>query len=133
MTKVLHATPCSLHRYNEIRGFKSEESEKEGYLVEYTDGGGPNVSGFTGYISWSPRDIFERSYECVGEPPIKDRIARMKDELEQVQGRYERLSNWLNIQMQVIQQEELDDLYQQQSLMNQYIQILKRRIDRADH
>ena len=28
-----------------------------------TDGGKENVDGFAGYVSWSPKDVFEASYQ----------------------------------------------------------------------
>lgn len=34
----------------------------DGYLVEYQDGGKPNVEGYKGYVSWSPEDVFEKAY-----------------------------------------------------------------------
>lgn len=58
----------TLGEYNDLRGWKmppDESSAKEGYLVEYTDGGTPNHSDFDGYISWSPKEVFERAYRLV--------------------------------------------------------------------
>ena len=52
--------------YNKLRGWKvpaDENPEDEGYLVEYVDGGKPNMPGFDGYISWSPKDVFDRAYK----------------------------------------------------------------------
>lgn len=39
--------------------------DEPGYLVEYTDGGKANHPSHEGYISWSPADVFERSYRPV--------------------------------------------------------------------
>lgn len=68
-TKVVHATPMSRAVYNDFRGWTmpANENDDEGYLVEYTDGGQSNVEGYAGYISWSPKDVFERSYRAVGQ------------------------------------------------------------------
>ena len=52
--------------YNEYRGWQIPENEdpkEEGYLVEYQDGGKPCDERHAGYISWSPKDVFERSYK----------------------------------------------------------------------
>ena len=61
--------------YNEYRGWATPEGEDPqdaGYLVEYQDGGKANDSRHTGYISWSPKDVFERSYQKVPAPePIR--------------------------------------------------------------
>lgn len=63
--KELKAKPMMLGEYNKYRGWEMPENENpndEGYLVEYLDGGKPNHPGHTGYISWSPKDVFERAY-----------------------------------------------------------------------
>jgi len=64
-TKVVHARPMTLGNYNELRSWpmpRDEHPLTEGYLVEYADGDGPNVEGFAGYVTWSPKAVFERSY-----------------------------------------------------------------------
>lgn len=65
-TKIVIAEPMTRLAYNQFRGWtvpSNEDGSDEGYLVEYTDGGKPNVEGRAGYISWSPKDVFERSYK----------------------------------------------------------------------
>lgn len=67
-TKTINAKPMNRADYNTFRGWimpSDENGDDEGYLVEYTDGGKPNIPGFTGYVSWSPKDVFERSYKEV--------------------------------------------------------------------
>lgn len=64
-TKAVFAEPMTRAAYNAFRGWALPENENgadEGYLVEYADGGAPNVEGRAGYVSWSPKDVFERSY-----------------------------------------------------------------------
>lgn len=64
-TKVVHAAPMTRWDYNSLRGWDmpaNENGADEGYLVEYADGSPGNVVGFSGYVSWSPKDVFERSY-----------------------------------------------------------------------
>lgn len=64
-TKQLRAQPMTRGEYNTYRGWElpaNENEADEGYLVEYTDGGAANDSRHAGYISWSPRDVFERAY-----------------------------------------------------------------------
>lgn len=54
-SKLLQAKPMNLGDYNQYRGWKIPENEnpkKQGYLVKYPDG----------YESWSPKEIFEKSY-----------------------------------------------------------------------
>lgn len=64
-TKIVNAKPMSRLKYNQLRGWNvpaDENPADEGYLVEYQDGGRANVDGYAGYISWSPKDVFEGSY-----------------------------------------------------------------------
>lgn len=64
-TKTLNAKPMTRDEYNTLRGWPTpadENGSDEGYLVEYTDGGKPNVEGFAGYVSWSPKEQFENAY-----------------------------------------------------------------------
>lgn len=64
-TKVIHATPMNRYDYNRLRGWPLPPDEigtDEGYLVEYADGGDANVDGFAGYVSWSPKAVFDRAY-----------------------------------------------------------------------
>lgn len=69
-TKVIHARPMNRLTYNGLRGWDlpaGERGEDEGYLVEYTDRveTPQHVAGFLGYVSWSPKDVFERAYKKV--------------------------------------------------------------------
>ena len=64
-TKTINAKPMSRQAYNNLRGWEvpaDENPADDGYLVEYIDGGQANHPDFDGYISWSPKDVFERAY-----------------------------------------------------------------------
>ena len=64
-TKHLLAWPMTRGDYNKYRGWDlpgDENPDDAGYLVEYEKGGEPNHPEHAGYISWSPRDVFEGSY-----------------------------------------------------------------------
>lgn len=55
-TKALFAQPMKLGDYNIHRGWvipENEDPNREGYLVQYPDG----------YVSWSPKEVFEASYQ----------------------------------------------------------------------
>jgi hypothetical protein len=63
--KRVRATPLTLGDYLTLReqGLAEGRADEPGYLVEYLDGGEPNMPGvFDGYVSWSPKDVFERAY-----------------------------------------------------------------------
>lgn len=65
-TKKIAAKPMSRAEYNTFRGWElpsNEDGADEGYLVEYLDGGKPNVEGYAGYVSWSPKEQFEKAYQ----------------------------------------------------------------------
>lgn len=67
-TKIVLAKPMNRLEYNQYRGWEvpaDENPQDEGYLVEYVDGGKSNHEKHDGYISWSPKDVFERAYNLV--------------------------------------------------------------------
>lgn len=67
-TKLINARPMSRGEYNEIRGWQcpaDEDPSDEGFLVEYLDGGKANTHFCDGYVSWSPKAVFERAYRPV--------------------------------------------------------------------
>lgn len=87
-TKQVKARPMNRADYNTLRGWQlpaDEAGADEGYLVEYVDGGKANVEGYAGYVSWSPKDVFERAYNpCVERiqaclHSFGDILAHMKD------------------------------------------------------
>lgn len=64
-TKAVKSTAMTRKAYNDYRGWElpaNENGDDAGYLVEYLDGGKPNHEAHEGYISWSPKDVFEQSY-----------------------------------------------------------------------
>lgn len=66
--KVVNAKPMTRGDYNIFRGWTlpaDEDGADAGYLVEYIDGGKANTSEYTGYVSWSPSDVFERGYKRI--------------------------------------------------------------------
>jgi hypothetical protein len=73
-TKLVHAQPCTRAVYNELRGWEvpgDENATDEGYLIEYTDKVENMLPGFQGYVSWSPKDVFERAYRSVKHIMLK--------------------------------------------------------------
>lgn len=66
--KEINAFPMTRKAYNALRGWEvpvDENPSDEGYLVEYLDGGQRNHPEYEGYISWSPKEVFERAYRPV--------------------------------------------------------------------
>lgn len=64
--KEINAKPMKRAVYNVARGWTlpaDENGDDDGYLVEYIDGGKANTDIYAGYVSWSPKDVFERAYK----------------------------------------------------------------------
>jgi hypothetical protein len=64
-TKIIRAEPMTRAAYTTFRGWTlpaNENGSDEGYLVEYLDGGKPNVGTHAGYVSWSPAEPFDNAY-----------------------------------------------------------------------
>lgn len=82
-TKLINAKPMTRLEYNVLRGWTlptNENGADDGYLVEYVDGGQANHQDFSGYISWSPADVFDRAYRPVSGMTFGQAIEAMKHE-----------------------------------------------------
>ena len=64
-TKRINGEPMTRQAYNDFRGWclpPDENGADEGYLVEYVNGGPANTSAYAGYVSWSPKEVFDQAY-----------------------------------------------------------------------
>lgn len=80
-TKLIGARPMTRQEYNEYRGWTlpaNEDGNDAGYLVEYLDGGPANDSRHTGYISWSPKEVFDRAYRPTAAMTFGDALMMLK-------------------------------------------------------
>ena len=80
--KEIKAIPMNRGDYNAYRGWEipaDENPDDDGFLVEYIDGGQANHPGHAGYISWSPKAVFERAYRRVDGLTFGQAIEAMKD------------------------------------------------------
>lgn len=98
---------------------KNEDNHewREGYHVQYT-----NPDGST-YDSWSPKDVFERSYKCA--TTIVDRLYIEHHELSV---RKQKLDKSLDDGVEQIESKQLSLLLFQRLLMDSYIEVLDTRI-----
>lgn len=135
-TKVVRGVPMNLGTYNAVRGWtipENEDPETPGYLVEYTDGGKPNVEGFAGYISWSPKDVFEKAYTVGAEPRKTTFVERMKVEAEELGERLTKLKTFLlTPDYEALPDIERRELLKQSGGMEDYLWYLQRRLKRAE-
>ena len=126
-TKSVLATTMTRGEYNEYRGWTIPENEdptEQGYLVEYVDGGKPNDDRHNGYISWSPRDVFEQSYHQAQTPQDRVRL-----EQRDLYDKLDKLENFLDKgQPDFIDDEQWDLLKEQQMHMDAYNDVLTKRI-----
>lgn len=82
-TKLILATPMTRRDYILYRGWElpqDENGDDEGYLVEYVDGGDANHPAHSGYISWSPKPVFDQSYQPSTAMSFGHAIEMMKRE-----------------------------------------------------
>ncbi|MEE9223068.1 MAG: hypothetical protein V3V40_06385 [Nitrosomonadaceae bacterium] len=128
-TKTLDAKPMSLGDYNDYQGWtipEDQDPKTEGYLVEYHDGGKANHPDHEGYISWSPKDVFERTYNEVLEPHQQ----RVVDEKRELDGK---ITNLVGFQLSDIFKgldiDEKNRLKGQRDIMVEHSKILGDRIE----
>lgn len=136
-TKRVYAQPMNRGEYNAYRNWEvptDENPADEGYLVEYVDGGRSNDPRHAGYISWSPKDVFERAYKPVSQqpdpysdlPPYQQRVIAEKAELDE---RIEKLDAFLvTTTFHGLPASERNRLMFQGSAMRIYSRVLADRI-----
>lgn len=135
-TKVIYAVPMNRLDYIVLRGWEvpaDENPEDEGYLVQYADGGAPNVHGFGGYLSWSPKEVFERAYHPLGSSEPKTPptfVDRMQAEFDELSERVNKLAAFLETSTYVdLDLEEQDMLAEQLKHMSNYQHVLSWRLE----
>ena len=80
-TKLINALPMTRQRYNDFRGWQvpaDKSPDDEGYMVEYLDGGKPNTEMYAGYVSWSPKEQFDKAYRQTTGLPFGLAVEAMK-------------------------------------------------------
>ncbi len=135
-TKTLKATPMTRAAYTKFRGWElpaDENGDDDGYLVEYTDGGNPNVATHAGYVSWTPKAQFEAAYVKLPDnfgdyAPHQQRVIAEEVELE---AKLTALSRFINSSptFLLLDAAERERLAWQQRAMLEYVEILNARID----
>lgn len=133
-TKVIHAVPMTRGHYNHLRGWQLPENENAddaGFLVQYADGGLPNLPEFSGYVSWSPRDVFERAYAPGTKQKQESFLDRLIKEEADLSVKCTKLADFLNSNgVFSLGDVEFKDLTSQLQVMRQYQVILRKRLDR---
>ena len=99
-TKLINATPMTRLAYNEFRGWTlpaDENGDDAGYLVEYTDGGKANTTQYAGYVSWSPKDVFDKAYRPCDSMPFGLAIEALKRGEKVARGGWNGKGMWLSL------------------------------------
>lgn len=126
-TKVVNAEPMTRQEYNDLRGWQVPNDENpldEGYLVEDA-AAAPNTTTHKGYVSWTPKDMFENSYL-----PSEHPIDRMAIENLQLLERLKALDGLLEKPQPIfISDKQWDLLQSQRAYMRGYFKVLDERIE----
>ena len=131
--KTLKAKPMTLGVYNDYRGWvipANEDSNANGFLVEYADG----------YISWSPEKAFSEAYIELGVNPLVETVIPMKssDFKERFKAEYAQLkirTDGLTTMVTKLKNDELpfkpkcslELLTEQLVTMRKYLELLEER------
>ena len=143
--KEILATPMNLKDYNDYRGWElpaDEDGSKDGFLVEYAQSEtSPNQNhpAHAGYISWSPKDVFEQSYistdvelnNTKNFKQLEPHQQRVMNELKDLTKKSFDLSNFIETDFfkSNISADEQIRLKQQLIVMKTYESILIQRIN----
>jgi hypothetical protein len=126
-TKAVRATPMTRLAYTQLRGWMLPDDENgadEGFLVEYIDGGQANHPAFEGYVSWSPKEVFERAYRL-----SETFLDRLKNEHADNEKRLAALRTFLKTEPYIpVSDQERDLLFRQHDAMGAYDAVLRARL-----
>lgn len=134
-TKIVRAKPMTRPDYYGFRGWTIvPTNDDEGYLVEYMDGGERNHPEYTGYVSWSPKEQFDKAYVLVGEVQnncLEPHEVRVLAEQAELSDRLSKLKAFIGSErFGAMPQEDRVLLSLQLGWMEGYSSILAARIDK---
>ena len=126
-TKEVKARPMTLGEYNDYRGWdlpSDEDAAKEVYLVEYAidPESPPNHADHAGYITMSPKHVFDKAYRRSGT--FQDRLQIEINELESKIGKLDSA-----LEGKKVTEESVLILELQLTQMNAYLYTLNKRMD----
>ena len=126
-TKTIKAIPTTRKEYCEYRGWELPEDEngdEEIYLVEYPvdPESKPNHENHEGYISMSPKHVFDKAYR-----PSGDFLERMKIEKEDLSVKVSSLNAALKENK--VPKTEVGILQEQLKAMKEYLRVLTKRVE----
>lgn len=127
-TKTIKATPMTKAEYLDYRGWNlpdGEDPEEEIYLVEYEvdPKSEPNHKNHEGYISMSPKHVFDKAYKVcetymdrlkIEESDLDDKVTKLKTALFE----------------KTVPEKSMEILKGQLRVMTEYLDILNQRISK---
>lgn len=126
-TKAIKAKPMTRGAYNDLRGWTvpaNENPEDDGYLVVYPNGE-PNVEGYDGYVSWSPKEQFDNVYYIA--ETFQDRLAIEYDELNE---KINKLTSFMESeQFEKLSSDMKAEMQCQKEAMSDYLDCLSNRLE----
>lgn len=131
-TKIIAAASMSRLDYNTLRGWtlpEDEDGSDQGFMVVQS-GQPSNLDGYDGHVSWSPKDVFERTYKELPERawPHQERVDVERAQLNE---RAEGLESFIGTSVFfTLSQIEQKSLTEQLEAMVWYRDILDQRISR---
>lgn len=125
--KTIKAQPMNRLDYNLLRGWelpKDENGSDEGYLVEYLDSPNKNTDFSDYYVSWSPKNVFERAYKV--SETYMDRLIIEYDDLKE---KIDKLKAFLERPDfdDIVGEEEAPLIRKQYKIMDEYLYVLRIR------
>lgn len=129
-TKTIKAIPMTRKEYVDYRGWSfpvDEDPYEMVYLVEYEadENSAPNHADHDGYISMSPKHVFDKAYRESGT--FKDRLIIERDDLAEKIRKIRTA-----FQDMLIPESEVDVLAEQLNYMEAYCETLEKRINRLN-
>lgn len=90
------------------------------------DGGKANTPQYTGYVSWSPKNVFERAYKSIETP-----LDRLYIEYNELQDKYNKLVLFLGRKdaEQIAGEMQVALMEEQKIQMKDYLLTLRTRIE----
>ena len=70
--KKVRAEPMTRQEYNDLRGWdltSDEDGSDEGYVTVDINGAS-NVEGYDGYVSWTPKAMFDDQFYAVDDKKV---------------------------------------------------------------
>lgn len=137
--KIISAKPMTraefvAYRYpNQPHNPDAGNPEDAGYLVEYHDGGTSNHPDHKGYISWSPKDVFDAAYVGMGVVShVVPHLQRVIGEKADLDNKLQKLNEFFDTERFAgLDHDERQRMEDQADYMQSYSDVLRARLTAA--